>query len=319
MPKNDAANRLMDALNGAIGDQSRTYMAKVVSTANRGKGRIEAYSETHGNIQVMCRVVDKLQPGDAIMVRKSAPDKYAPFIYAGFGQGTDGSQQPGTDPSAPVNVYPPADDGSGTAASGTLQFYLDGITAAIKTMKGTSAWDTDVAQTLTQAINWRAPVSAAVNLPTIGNRIGDVRYVISTNSLYVWTSSGWRSPTFSESAGAEMALMQASVSGISSFTCVARTTGGIVPADVMNTAHIGNVAGITTESGGGSQDVIVQLSGVVIFPTAVFGASRGPVMIGPAGSLVFYLPVGATFVQQAGVVVGQSELFLNLDTTLITL
>jgi hypothetical protein len=106
----------------------------------------------------MCKTTDKLQSGDLIFVRKSGPNKYDPFIYASFGAGVDGSKSPGTDPDIPINVNPPKDDGSGVEPSVTLHFYLDGITTANKNIKGTSSWDGQVAQSLTQAINWRAPV-----------------------------------------------------------------------------------------------------------------------------------------------------------------
>jgi hypothetical protein len=67
MASKDALARLGEALNDAIGDQARTYMARVTGVGNKAKGRIEAYSEVHGNIQVLCRTTDKLNPGDAIM------------------------------------------------------------------------------------------------------------------------------------------------------------------------------------------------------------------------------------------------------------
>ncbi len=51
--------------------------------------------------------------------------------------------------------------------------------------------------------------------------------------------------------------------------------------------------------------------------SGIYGATRGPVMVGTAAAFVTSLPVGARFVQQAGVIVGASELLLNLDSTII--
>src|SRR6185369_11694513 len=104
------------------------------------------------------------------------------------------------------------------APSGSLQYYLNGITGAIKAIKGTPAWDSAVNQSLTQAITWRAPVAAAIDLPSSGNRIGDVRYVIVQNILYVWTSSGWRSPAMGDSvASHDLAMFTAGPAGIAAF------------------------------------------------------------------------------------------------------
>lgn len=41
------------------------------------------------------------------------------------------------------------------------------------------------------AITWRAPVAATVNLPAVGNVIGDVRVVLADSTIWVYTSTGW--------------------------------------------------------------------------------------------------------------------------------
>lgn len=162
------------------------------------------------------------------------------FIYDSFGAGIDGTMQPGTDPEAPIHMNPPKDDGTTTAPSGTLQAYLDKIAKSIKDIKGTSTWDATVAQSLTQAITWRSPVMTANALPTNGNRVGDIRYVISTNMLYVWTSSGWRSPGIDGVAASggssvsQIAMMQTGAQGISAFLPVVRSSEGLKVADAAN-------------------------------------------------------------------------------------
>jgi hypothetical protein len=104
-------NRLAQALVGAIGDQARIYLAKVTNVAGKANGQIQAFSEVHGTINVICKTTDRIRIGDRIHVRKSSPDKYAPFIYAGFGGGVDGTKLPGT--GGPVYVEPPDDSGAG--------------------------------------------------------------------------------------------------------------------------------------------------------------------------------------------------------------
>ncbi|KPV48557.1 hypothetical protein SE17_37435 [Kouleothrix aurantiaca] len=111
-------------------------------------------------------------------------------------------------------------------------------------------------------------------------------------------------------------LRQEWLGGIPAFVCTARTANGIVPADVTNVDHAGQIVGITTESGPQNDMVMVHLSGLVYFPTPVFGVTRGPVMIGPTGTFVTTLPAGSRFVQQAGIIIGSSELLLNLDSTI---
>lgn len=39
--------------------------------------------------------------------------------------------------------------------------------------------------------SWKDPVQAVVNLPTVGNTLGDARIVTSTNTPYVWSGSTW--------------------------------------------------------------------------------------------------------------------------------
>lgn len=41
------------------------------------------------------------------------------------------------------------------------------------------------------AITWRAPVNAVINLPAVGNTIGDVRVVKADATIWVFTSTGW--------------------------------------------------------------------------------------------------------------------------------
>jgi hypothetical protein len=169
----DITARLTEALKDAIGDQARTYMARVTNAGAKANGHIQAYSETHGTITVLCRTTDKIKTGDRIMVRKSSPEKHAPFVYSGFGGGADGAKMPGIE--APVYVEPPKDDGSGNADADTIQAYLDKIVTVLKSIKGTETWDQTIGQSLMQLVTWRAPVLAPSDLPSSGNRIGDVR------------------------------------------------------------------------------------------------------------------------------------------------
>jgi hypothetical protein len=315
MPNSDIQARLAAALNDVIGTQARTYLAKVNSIGNLKKGRIQAYSEVHGTVNVLCKTTDKIEAGDMIHIRMSGPEKNAPFIYAGFAAGTDGSTQAGIGSGTVISVPTPRDSGGAPAPSGSLQFYLDGIVASIKAIKGTAAWDSPVNQSLTQAINWRSPVTSATDLPTVGNRIGDVRYVIVQNILYVWTSSGWRSPAMGDSvASHDLVMMTASPAGIGAFVLVARTASGVVPADSSNLAHMGNIVGVTTESAGGSQSVVVQVAGSIKFSAGVFGSTRGTVMVGIGGALSTTIQPGSHFMQHVGVVTASDELVLQIAT-----
>lgn len=40
--------------------------------------------------------------------------------------------------------------------------------------------------------SWQDPVNDVVDLPLVGNTIGDVRLVINTNETYVWTGVSWQ-------------------------------------------------------------------------------------------------------------------------------
>lgn len=39
--------------------------------------------------------------------------------------------------------------------------------------------------------SWKDPVAAVINLPTVGNTLGDARIVTSTNTPYVWSGTAW--------------------------------------------------------------------------------------------------------------------------------
>src|SRR5689334_196308 len=74
MANSDVQTRLAAALNDAIGTQARTYLAKVNNAANLSKGRIQAFSEVHGTVNVLCKTTDKIASGDMIHIRMSGPE-----------------------------------------------------------------------------------------------------------------------------------------------------------------------------------------------------------------------------------------------------
>lgn len=43
------------------------------------------------------------------------------------------------------------------------------------------------------AVTWKSSVTAAASLPTAGNKDGDVRAAIDTNTLYIWSAGAWHS------------------------------------------------------------------------------------------------------------------------------
>lgn len=227
----DAQARLMAALNDVIGNQAKTYQAVVTAVYD---GRVQAFSETFGNINVICRTSDKIETGTMIYVRKAGPKKFDPYIYAGYGQAPSGATTPTID--ARIAMNPPLDDGSTVEEGGTLQYYLDQITTAIRAIKGTGSWSTEVAQSLSQVINWRAPVTLVGDLPSTGNRLGDIRFVTVGKTLYVWTASGWQSLDASGVAGTRMSFTTGP-SGIAvsplreiRFSGDTPTAGGLAPS-----------------------------------------------------------------------------------------
>lgn len=42
------------------------------------------------------------------------------------------------------------------------------------------------------AVEWKSPIDTAANLPSSGNRPGDVRAVTDTSTLYIWDGGAWQ-------------------------------------------------------------------------------------------------------------------------------
>jgi hypothetical protein len=79
------ANALSDALNAAIGDQTRIFLAKVVSIDFLSQGRVTAFSEYVGNMEVTVGNIRWLRVDDWVFVTRAASaEKYQPYLYIGW-------------------------------------------------------------------------------------------------------------------------------------------------------------------------------------------------------------------------------------------
>lgn len=313
-------DRIAHAVHGAIGHEIRNQLARVTGTL-LPNGTIPCYAEALGNVLVICRTTEDIVPGTWIYIYKSSTEKYAPWMYAGFAASTERTTRPRISSETVINVPPVNDTGSGTGAAGSLQASLDGYAHQLRVFKGTESWDSPVDTSLSRLVTWREPVSTPLELPVTGNRIGDVRYVVLSNMLFVWTSSGWRSPGFDSTqvTAQNIALMSVGVVSIPSFQLVAYTATGIVPASASILGHAGMIAGITLESGGSGQQILVQVSGSILFPTACFLPGWGQALVGVGGTISMTLHVGAMFAQHVGIVVRSNELILQLSGTTVLL
>lgn len=323
---NDGFERIAQALHGAIGNETRNQLVRVTGVI-LPNGNIPCYSEALGNVNAICRTTDDIKPGAWIYIYKTAPEKHAPWMYAGFASGHDRKARPGISDDVVIQVPVPNDSGPGNGGpggspppppAGSLQKVIDDFAKQIRLIKGTSAWDGTVDTNLSHLITWRGPVSTVGDLPAMGNRIGDMRYVVLSNALFVWTNAGWRSPNAGDATGSSssqgIALMRTGAAGIGAFVLAAHTENGIVPADATNLAHAGEIAGITLESAGANQQVMVQVSGPLHLPTAVFNVSKGTVFVGIGGTLTTAIPIWSKFVQHVGLVISSNEILLQVAT-----
>lgn len=181
--------QLADALTDAIGTQSRTYRARVVTAPNT-KGIATAHSEIFGTVQVEARTLEEIKVGDLIFIRRMGPEKNARFIYAGYSGGM-GGETPGLTRTFPLNVPDPVDKGVSTNPQGSVAHQLDKIVSEIRRLKGTSNWTDSAPTSFSQVKTWRPPVQTRDNLPQLNNSEGDLRLVIQDSSLYFWDGEIW--------------------------------------------------------------------------------------------------------------------------------
>jgi hypothetical protein len=74
---------LSQSLGEAIGEQTKTYVARVTNTIALARGRVQAHSEILGHVSVICGTADHIEQGDTILIRRSGTQKYLPYVYAG--------------------------------------------------------------------------------------------------------------------------------------------------------------------------------------------------------------------------------------------
>jgi hypothetical protein len=309
-------DRIAKAVHGAVGAQTKSHIAKVVG-AVLPNGTVQCFSETLGNMSVIFRTTEDVKVGDWVYVYRAGPESHAPWMYGGFAAGDASETRPPISRDTKINVAAPA-DGSGTVQQDTtLQVTLDTLSSHVRSIQGTSTWKDAPGTSLANLVTWRSPVASADLLPSTGNRLGDVRVVLATSTLYLWGASGWRSPAGgSVPVGAITAVVTLAGYGIGAFTLLAVTTAGGVAASATNADHVGCLVGMTLESAGAGQDVLVQLSGEVVLPSAP--TAQGPVFLGSNGGFASRLITGVRFAQSVGVVVG-SKLLLAIDPTIVIL
>jgi hypothetical protein len=268
-------------------------------------------------VSVIFRATEDIGVGDWIYIYQSGPEKHAPWMYGGFAGGANAEKRPPLSKDTTIKVAAPV-DGSGVAGADTsLQATLDLVAGHIRTIQGTDTWRDAPGTSLAALVTWREPVETAAHLPSTGNRPGDVRIVLNTGTIYLWGASGWRSPAGgSVSTAAATAVVTVGSFAIGAFTLVALLADGAVAASALSPSHAGRVVGITLESAGAGDDVLVQLGGDVVLSSAP--TTQGAVFVGAGGALSTTLVTGAIFAQAVGVVVG-SRLFLSVDPSVAVL
>lgn len=102
--------------------------------------------------------------------------------------------------------------------------------------------------------SWKDPVAAVINLPTIGNTIGDARIVTSLNAPYVWSGTAWVAAGGGGGGGITALTGDVTASGTGSVAATiannAVTNAKMATAPTLtlkgnNTGSTGNVADLT--------------------------------------------------------------------------
>lgn len=319
-------DRIAAAVHDAVGAQTRRYLARVIGVV-LPNGMIPCYSEALGNVTVLFRSTDGLSVNDWIYIYKASQEKHSPWMYGGFASGGNASEKrPPISQDTTIQVVAPRDGGHANppVPTTTLTDALNIVAAHLRAIQGTESWTDAVPSTsLMEVVTWRSPVLTATSLPPVGNRFGDVRIAVDTGIIYVWGSSGWRSPVVSSTGGGSTPIAPSSSASVvmvgaysmSAFMLVALMETGGVAASALEIHHAGRIVGITLESAGVGADVLVHTHGEVVLP---FSAPQGPVFLGTGGLLSASLVTGAIFAQPLGVVVG-SRLFLSIDPSPVML
>jgi hypothetical protein len=307
-------NTIADAFTGAIDGQTRSYLAAITGLGSNGV--IQAYSEALGTVRVIAKTTDELAVGDNIYIRASASEKNAPYSYIGYASSAGGARtQPAVSAKTPIKI-PDGNDVTPQGTIGTLQYALDQIRKELRLIKGETTWLIESDTDLRELVTFRSPVDTLEDLPTLGNRFGDLRAVRALNALYLWSTSGWVTPFSTGGAASGSFVTLNAAIALPARTLVVRTVAGLMPADATVGAYAGNVLGFTTDAIGSGDDVLVQLSGPMVFPSAVFGSYRGPLFVGAPG-VATAIATGFNFAQIVGVVVASNKLIIGIETPFV--
>ena len=131
---------LAAAMHSAIGANTRIFLAKVVAIENVSKGRVTAFSEFLGNLEVVVGSIRWLRLDDWIFVtRASSEEKYQPYLYLGWA-GNQSAHIPGS---------PALFNSTTTAVVGDLPTYNGGARLGeIRSVGGTTLGDITTGNTL---------------------------------------------------------------------------------------------------------------------------------------------------------------------------
>lgn len=315
------SDKLRHAVRSAISNQSRTSPARVLTV---GDGFITAFSEIYGNIQVPYRGNDQLKGGDRILVRRAGGEKHAQFVYDGFASDSTGTAAgPGLRPEITISLPPISDHTPPTAPVGTLAHQLYEILREIRLIKGTANWDDLVGTSLLTVLTWRSPVDAVAHLPYVDNIEGDIRLVLSTKELWVWSASAWQlisgggsgTGTATGSSTRHTVLLQTGSASVPALSCVCVLDDGTYRASAVDPSHRGRVVGIATHAAGSYAPLEVAVNGSVDFPDYTF-LDTGTYVLGANGTLRSAYEPEARFVQRMGVALDHRRFVVSVGRSI---